>query len=286
MYCLALKPTSHSFFSSFLRISPEPVDLKPERRRFHGKAPAFRASRLESGKRPGKFKSRNPDSNPLFIPSFASNETPLETLNVGDKVRFLASEFKSLLEPIDKVKRLLHYATLLPPFDGSIRVRENGVAGCTAQVWLEAMMDNEGSMRFRVDSDSEITKGFSSCLLWLLDGATPMEVLSVGADDLAEMNVGLPSTGRSRVNTWHNVLTSMQNRTRDCVQNRENLQSLDEFQSLLVRPDLHFPSNGSYKEDKLLYWILDYAVESMGILDSWGEPGMCQLRLRSPLQGQ
>lgn len=251
MYCLALKSTSHPPFSSVLKIASESVDTKPERRRFHGKAPTFLASQLESAKRAGKFKSRNLDSNRLFIPSFAKNEIPLEILNVGDKVRFLASEFKSLPEPIDKVKRLLQYATLLPPFDGSIRVRENRVVGCTAQVWMEARMDDEGSMRFRVDSDSEITKGFSSCLIWLLDGAAPMEVLSVGADDLAEMNVGLPSTGRSRVNTWHNVLISMQNRTRDCVDNKEKLQSLDEFQSLLVRPDLRFPSNGNYKEDKV-----------------------------------
>lgn len=81
-------------------------------------------------------------------------------------------------------------------------------------------MDGNGVMRFRVDSDSEITKGFCSCLIWILDGAEAEEVLRVKTDDLIEMNVGLPSRGGSRVNTWHNVLISMQRRTKCLVDER------------------------------------------------------------------
>lgn len=139
--------------------------------------------------------------------------------NVARKVQCLIAEFKSLKEPIDRVKTLLHYATLLPFVDESIRSEENKVPGCTAQVWLEVKMDFEGFMRFRVDSDSEITKGFASCLIWLLDGAAPEEVVAVKAEDLAEMNVGiLPAN--SRVNTWNTVLISMQKRTIALVEQR------------------------------------------------------------------
>lgn len=139
--------------------------------------------------------------------------------NVARKVQCLIAEFKSLKEPIDRVKTLLHYATLLPFLDESIRSEENRVPGCTAQVWLEVKMDFEGFMRFRVDSDSEITKGFASCLIWLLDRAAPEEVVEVKAEDLAEMNVGiLPAN--SRVNTWNTVLISMQKRTVALVEQR------------------------------------------------------------------
>lgn len=81
-------------------------------------------------------------------------------------------------------------------------------------------MDGNGAMRFRVDSDSEITKGFCCCLIWVLDGAAADEVLSVKSDDLVEMNVGLPSRGNSRVNAWNNVLISMQRRTKVLVEER------------------------------------------------------------------
>ncbi|KAI3694180.1 hypothetical protein L1987_77141 [Smallanthus sonchifolius] len=140
------------------------------------------------------------------------------TLTVPEKLDILVTEFKSLPEPIDRVKRLIHYAGLLPEFDESGRVESNRVTGCTAQVWLEVAMDVEGSMRFRVDSDSEITKGFCYCLIWLLDGASPGDVVEIRVDDLGEMNVGiLPIRASSRVNTWHNVLLSMQRRTRDLI---------------------------------------------------------------------
>ncbi|XP_051144541.1 sufE-like protein 2, chloroplastic isoform X2 [Andrographis paniculata] len=146
-----------------------------------------------------------------------------QPLSVSEKVQRLGIEFKSLAEPIDRVRRLLHYASLLPALDEASRAGENRVPGCTAQVWLDVKIDAEGVVMLRADSDSEITKGFCSCLIWVLDGAAAEEVLSVKADDFVEMNVGLPSpptrgrgrgnSSSSRVNTWHNVLMSMQKRT-------------------------------------------------------------------------
>lgn len=139
------------------------------------------------------------------------------------KLRGLASEFTELAEPIDRVKRLLHYAALLPPFEESARVPANRVTGCTAEVWLDVRLDELGGTRFAVDSDSEITKGFCSCLISILDGAAPEEVLKMKAEDLMEMNVGvgLGVRGHSRVNPWHSILIGMQRRTEALVVERQ-----------------------------------------------------------------
>lgn len=154
----------------------------------------------------------------LLVSCMKMNGKQLQPVNnVEEKVHFLASEFRSLPVPIERVKRLLYYATLLPPFEESARIQENRVPGCTTMVWLEVEMDNNRLMRYRVDSDSEITKGFGSCLIWLFDGAPPEEILRVKADDLMEMNVGFTSRGHSRVKTWHNILISMQRRTQNLV---------------------------------------------------------------------
>ncbi|KAK3026037.1 hypothetical protein RJ639_042529 [Escallonia herrerae] len=161
---------------------------------------------------------RNPDFWEPWL-ALTVTESPVRPANVAEKLKFLVREFKSLPEPIDRVKRLLQYAGLLPEFEESGRVEANRVMGCTTQVWLEVRMEVGRVMRFRVDSDSEITKGFCSCLIWMLDGAAPEEVLAVRREDLVEMNVGLPAN--SRVNTWHNVLISMQRRTRVLVEERE-----------------------------------------------------------------
>ncbi|KAJ0834447.1 putative quinolinate synthase [Helianthus annuus] len=103
--------------------------------------------------------------------------TPVTSAN--SKLQTLAAEFNSISEPIDRVKRLIQCASQLPQLDESLRVPANRVMGCTAQVWLDVRMDSDGTMRFLADSDSEITKGFCSCLISVLDGATPEEVLGM-----------------------------------------------------------------------------------------------------------
>ncbi|KAK2389470.1 sufE protein 1, chloroplastic/mitochondrial [Trifolium repens] len=138
--------------------------------------------------------------------------------SVTEKLNNLASEFASLTEPIDRVKRLLHYASLLPPLDRSDRVPENRVSGCSTEVWVVVHMDESRKMRFKADSDSEISKGFCWCLVWMFDGAEPEEILTVERDDLVGMNVGLNNVkARSRINTWHNVYFAMQKATQDLI---------------------------------------------------------------------
>ncbi|KAF5190788.1 Quinolinate synthase protein [Thalictrum thalictroides] len=149
--------------------------------------------------------SNSTKSNPIYSSSY--------------KLQHIVTEFKSLSEPIDRVKRLLHYATLLPRFNELGRVSSNKVTGCTVQVWLDVRMDEFGRMRFLADSDSEIMKGFCSCLIWLLDGEFPEDVLKFNMEDLEVLNIGSYGRANSRVNTWNSVLISMKKRTQLLVEN-------------------------------------------------------------------
>lgn len=102
-----------------------------------------------------------------------------------------------------------------------------------------------------MDSDSEITKGFCACLISVLDGATPEEVLSVRPEDFVELNVGVgvgvKGRGQSRANTWHNVLVSMQKRTKILVAELEGRSPVETFPSLVIGAD-GVEAKGSYAE--------------------------------------
>ncbi|KAI3876728.1 hypothetical protein MKW92_043525 [Papaver armeniacum] len=213
-----------------------------------------------------KSSIRNPSSSSI-ISSSVVTETSLGTSTSGEdngggevvssKFKRLVNEFETITEPIDKVKRILHYANLLPPFEDSDRVIENRVVGCTAQVWLVTKMDEYGKMRFYADSDSEITKGFCSCLIMLLDGALPEEVLKLTTQDLFALNVGLlPSKSQSRVNTWHNVLISMQKKTKSLVAEKQGKPPLEPFPSLVITADDIQPK-GSYAESQAKFLFPD-----------------------------
>ncbi|KAJ6850165.1 quinolinate synthase, chloroplastic-like [Iris pallida] len=164
------------------------------------------------------------------------------------KLLRLAEEFRSLPEPLDRVKRLLSYASALPVPPSPLRIPTNRVAGCTAAVWISASLRPDRTLRFAADSDSEITKGFCSCLLSVLDGATPEQVLAFRPDDFADLNVvGLPGGVASRANTWHNVLIAAQKRTKMLVAEAEGRPPADPFPSLVIGLD-GIEAKGSYAE--------------------------------------
>ncbi|KAK8958713.1 hypothetical protein KSP40_PGU022291 [Platanthera guangdongensis] len=166
---------------------------------------------------------------PLLASSFSGSSSCIagaaeySTESLYLRIRRISNEFRSLPEPIDRVKRLLFYAADLPPLSEADRIPSNRVTGCTAQVWLSARIDVFGRMRFAADSDSEITRGFCACLLAAVDGAFPEDVLAIRTDDLADINViGVSGYTQSRVNTWHNVLISMQKRARTLMADEES----------------------------------------------------------------
>nr|GME13214.1 quinolinate synthase, chloroplastic [Ipomoea batatas] len=206
-----------------------------------------------------KFVLRSPRNLGVCCAALTSETETCPTHLAPAKLRLLASEFQSLPEPIDRVKRLLHYSSLLPPMEGSLKTMENRVPGCTAQVWLHVRLDGENKVKFFADSDSEITKGFCACLVWILDGAAPEEILAMKTEDLGALNVmGLNGKGvsSSRVNTWHNVLMSMQKRTKALVAEMEGRMRSEPFPSLVITAE-GISAKGSYAEAQARFLFPD-----------------------------
>lgn len=121
-------------------------------------------------------------------------------------------------------------------------------------------MDGENRLRFSADSDSEITKGFCACLVWALDGATAEEVLAAKTEDFGALSVaGLNGrrggNSSNRANTWHNVLMSMQKRTKGLVAEREGRPRGEPFPSLIVTAD-GVEAKGSYAEAQVGFLLL------------------------------
>lgn len=121
-------------------------------------------------------------------------------------------------------------------------------------MWIDARLDDDGKMRFLADSDSEITKGYCSCLISVLDGALPEEVVVMKTEDLGELNVGVKVD--SRANTWHNVLVSMQKRTKALVAERDGKSVGEPFPSLVITKD-GVGAKGSFAETQARYLFPD-----------------------------
>lgn len=200
-----------------------------------------------------------PGARPFSCSAVAANRHGTTAVAPATKLQRIVEEFQSLTDPVDRVKKLLHYAEFLPPFDDSLKTADNRVPGCTAQVWLRVELDRDNRLRFSADSDSEITKGFCSCLIRVLDGATPEQVLAVKTEDLGALSVirvnGEKSVySSSRGNTWYNVLMSMQKMTKALVAEREGRPRGEPFPSLIVTAN-GMQAKGSYAEAQVKFYL-------------------------------
>ncbi|KMS95337.1 hypothetical protein BVRB_009200 [Beta vulgaris subsp. vulgaris] len=196
-----------------------------------------------------KFSLKNPSS--ITSPPFP-NTSDL----ASSKLDNLISEFQPLTNPIDRLKRLLNYATRLPVLDEQNRTAKNRVMGCTTQVWVDAKLDEEGRVRFKAYSDSEVSRGFCGCLIWVLDGCFPEQVLDLKTDDLGLVNFGGITGVNSRVNTWYNVLVSMQKKTKSLIAEKEGRFFGEPFPSLVVSANGVY-AKGSFAEAQARYLFPD-----------------------------
>ncbi|EPS72281.1 hypothetical protein M569_02477 [Genlisea aurea] len=230
--------------------------------RFPAFANSFNPKPMSIGKRFLSHKSRREiPPFPVKLPSAFSRRAVVAGIGLADastaarKLGLLVLEFRSLTDPLDRLKRLLHYAESLPPFDETLKTAGTRVPGCASQVWVRLELSADKKLRLSADSDSEITKGFCGCLVRFLDGATPEEVLSVKTEDLEGLNDAAGLNGR-RANSWHNILMTIQKRTKALMAEAEGLPWIQPFPSLIVTAD-RIQAKGSYAEAQARFLLPD-----------------------------
>ena len=72
--------------------------------------------------------------------------------------------------------------------DPAIRVPENEIAGCTAQLWI-GCSQRDGRCWFVADSDSVVVKSIALLLCDFYSGGTPRDILSIDPSFLRDAGV-------------------------------------------------------------------------------------------------
>jgi cysteine desulfuration protein SufE len=76
---------------------------------------------------------------------------------------------------MDKYEQIIEFGKELEPLEEDKKVEENLVKGCQSKVWLIAE-DEDGTLRFKADSDALISKGIIGLLLKILSGHKAEEI--------------------------------------------------------------------------------------------------------------
>jgi cysteine desulfuration protein SufE len=93
----------------------------------------------------------------------------------------LAAEFDVLGDWEERYRYVIDLGRELRPLTDAERSDANKVRGCASQVWLVTEPQDDGTLRFRGDSDAHIVRGLIAVLLRLFSGRAPDEILTFDA---------------------------------------------------------------------------------------------------------
>ncbi len=95
--------------------------------------------------------------------------------------RELIEDFDLFEDWMDRYQYLIDMGRRLPDFPDALRVDENRIRGCQAQVWFVAEGRND-RLYFEAISDAAIVSGLIALLLRLYSGRKPQDILDTPPD--------------------------------------------------------------------------------------------------------
>lgn len=89
----------------------------------------------------------------------------------------IIEEFSGFDDWMDKYQLLIDLGNEQEPLEEKYKTEQNLIDGCQSRVWLQADMEDDGTLYFKAESDALIVKGIVALLIRVLSGHTPREIL-------------------------------------------------------------------------------------------------------------
>ncbi len=93
----------------------------------------------------------------------------------------LVEDFEMFEDWMDRYQYIIDMGRRLPDFPLALRIEENRIRGCQAQVWFVAEK-KDGRLHFEAISDAAIVSGLIALLLRLYSGRKPQDILDTPPD--------------------------------------------------------------------------------------------------------
>lgn len=100
---------------------------------------------------------------------------------IDDELAEVAEEFDLLGDWEERYRYVIELGKALEPLTDAERSEPNKVRGCASQVWLVTEPQENGTLRFRGDSDAHIVRGLVALVLRLYSGRMPDDILAFDA---------------------------------------------------------------------------------------------------------
>ena len=91
-----------------------------------------------------------------------------------DKIKSRGEEM-SPLEGHDRLQYIIDLAKEVPPLSNEHKVEENKIRGCVSSLWVVGKANDDGTMTYKHDAESYMTKGTAKVIVDIVNGEQKSE---------------------------------------------------------------------------------------------------------------
>ena len=99
-------------------------------------------------------------------------------MNINEIQDEIIEEFSSFDDWMDKYNYLIEMSADAPVYEESRKTPANLIEGCQSRVWIDAELNEDGSIHYMAESDAILVKGLVALLLRVFDNRTADEILT------------------------------------------------------------------------------------------------------------
>lgn len=111
-------------------------------------------------------------------------------MSIEDQLNSLKEVFNLFDDPKDKFVQLMDMAKESSGLGPEEKTDSNKINGCTSQAWIVGIPNDDGTYKFKIDSDALIVKGLLRILEKVFSDQPVKEILKVQSNDILS-SVGL-----------------------------------------------------------------------------------------------
>ena len=105
-----------------------------------------------------------------------------------DKIKARGEEMAPL-EGHDRLQYIIDEARKVEPLQEKFKTEENKIRGCISNLWVTGKVLEDGTMEYKHDADSHMTKGTAKVIIDLVNGAHRSEVAHLTLESFMPLGI-------------------------------------------------------------------------------------------------
>ena len=105
-----------------------------------------------------------------------------------DKIKSRGEDM-AILEGHDRLQYIIDEAKKVEPLAQEHKIDENKIRGCISNLWVTGKVLEDGTMEYKHDADSHMTKGTAKVILDIVNGAHRSEVAHLTLENFMPLGI-------------------------------------------------------------------------------------------------